>query len=69
METFEINDTLVTSQLSMKTLGLTFQHDMKWNSHVRNIFIRGNPKLSMLKKLRVKLNANQFLKNCHLPDL
>jgi len=46
----------------LKALGLTLQHNLKWNTHVNTIIKRVNLKLSMLKKVAKNLNSDQFLK-------
>jgi len=60
--TFEIEDTVIKSTNKMKALGVWFQHDMKWNSHVDEVLKKIKPKLSMLKKIRKNLDMDQFLK-------
>jgi len=59
---FVIDGEIVNSKSSIKALGITFQHNLKWDKHVSIITARVAPKLSMLKKIRKNLNKDQFLK-------
>jgi len=59
---FSIDGTMVESGVTMKALGITWQHDLKWTTHLEQISRRLSPKLSMLKKIRKNLDLQQFLK-------
>jgi len=58
---FDINGTQVESKPQMKALGVTFQSDLKWDSHVETIINKVNPRLALLKKIRKNMTVEQFL--------
>jgi len=59
---FEIDGVKIDSTSSIKALGLTFQHDLKWTKHVDTILNKTRPKLALLRKIRKDLELEQYLK-------
>jgi len=59
---FDIDGENVESSPTIKALGLTFQHNMKWDKHVTIVTSRVSPKLTLLKKIRKNMTKEQFLK-------
>ncbi len=45
----------------MKVLGLTFDSNLKWDKHIRQIIAKANSKMSVLKRFRAKYTKEQFL--------
>lgn len=59
---FSIDGTMAESGTTVKALGITLHHNLKWTVHLEQIIKRIAPKLSMLKKIRKNLDLQQFLK-------
>jgi len=59
---FEICGEKIVSGKTLKALGVTFQNDFKWDTHLENIFKKIRSKLAMLRLIGKNLNKEQFLK-------
>jgi len=46
---------------SLKVLGIQFDHDMSWKTHMENIIMKSNRMISGLKTIRHVLTEEQFL--------
>jgi len=57
-----IGDALVKTKTDMKVLGIIFDAQLKWETHVKMVLSKCNSKLSMLRKIRGKFKMHQFLK-------
>jgi len=60
-ENFEFDGKLIKSKSAMKALGITFQHNLKWDIHVQNVVSKISPKLTVLKSSRKNMTTDQFL--------
>jgi len=61
LEIMVTNESIPISS-SLKVLGVTFDKDMKWNSHVANLVKKSQRMISGLKIIRSKMNQEQIMK-------
>lgn len=52
----------MNSMPTIKVLGITFQHNMDWQTHIVSLESRLRPKISLLRKISNKLSMEQFLR-------
>jgi hypothetical protein len=53
--------TTITTTKSIKALGLTVSHDLKWQCHLDTALSKASAKLSLTRKIRPLLTMSQFL--------
>ncbi len=52
----------ITTQSSIKVLGLTFDHNLTWEPQIRNVGKKAIAKLFALRKIRKHFDTSQFTK-------
>lgn len=57
----DICGTKITTKEEMKVLGIIFDSCLTWNTHIRETLKKCNSKLGVLKKIRKRFTADQFL--------
>ncbi len=62
IKTVQIAGNAIKSQQTMKVLGINFDHNLSWESHIRQDNKKANSKLSVLKKVRKYFTKEQFIK-------
>jgi len=61
-ELFEVDGEEIRSKETLKALGITFQSNLKWNTHVNETILKASRRLSMIKKITKSFTKEQFLK-------
>jgi len=57
---FTIGQSKITSQRTMKALGVIFDNNLSWNEHINHTITTSAWKLSVLRKIRKNFNKQQF---------